>query len=101
MSEIGKPAKAALPAIETVIRDRDVPGLHHVVEAKYLIDGDAGYAIKHLVPLLDTEGGSELRRGEPGDRQNGAGREGRPSSVDSGNAEAQGKGDLLRPDRPR
>ena len=57
LGEIGKPAKAALPAIETVIRERDVPRLQDVVEAKYLIDRDAGYAIKHLVPLLDTKEG--------------------------------------------
>jgi HEAT repeat protein len=57
LGEIGKPAKAALPAIEAVIRDRDLPGLHHIIEAKYQIDGDAAFAIKHLVPLLDTEEG--------------------------------------------
>ena len=57
LGEIGKPAKAALPAIEAAIRDRDVPALHHTIEAKYHIDGDAAFAIKHLVPLLDTKAG--------------------------------------------
>lgn len=57
LGEIGRPAKAAVPAIEAAIRDGDLPGLHHVIEAKYLIDGDAAFAVEHLVPLLDTKDG--------------------------------------------
>ena len=55
LGKIGRPAKAAVPAIEAVIRARELPGLHHVVEAKYQIDGDAAFAIKHLVPMLDAK----------------------------------------------
>lgn len=57
LGEIGKPAKAAIPVIEAAIRDWNLPGLHHVIEAKYRIDGDAAVAVKHLVPLLDTKEG--------------------------------------------
>lgn len=57
LGKIGKPAKAAVPALEAAIRDRDVWTLHHVIEAKYRIDGDAAFAIEHLVPLLDTKEG--------------------------------------------
>jgi HEAT repeat protein len=57
LGDIGKPAKAALPALEAAIHDRDVMAPHHVIEAKYRIDGDAAFAVKHLVPLLDTKEG--------------------------------------------
>jgi hypothetical protein len=57
LGEIGTPALAAVPAIEAAIRDRDIPGPHFVIEAKYRIDGDAAFATKRLVPLLDTKEG--------------------------------------------
>lgn len=57
LGEIGRPAKEAVLVIEAAIREGDLPGLHHIIEAKYLIDGDAAFAVKHLSPLLDTKDG--------------------------------------------
>ena len=53
----GEPSAGSMNATEAALRDRDLPGLHHIIEAKYHIDGDAAFATKHLVPLLDTTEG--------------------------------------------
>jgi HEAT repeat protein len=57
LMKIGPAAKPALPALTKSMRDtRDVE-YADLVEAKYRIDGDAAYAVRELVPLLDTPEG--------------------------------------------
>jgi HEAT repeat protein len=54
---IGPPAKDALPALTKALGNRKYKYFHTIVEAKWRIDGDANYALKELIPLLETKDG--------------------------------------------
>jgi hypothetical protein len=55
--QIGPAAKAALPAIRRRLATEDLAARCAALEAKWRIDGDAAYALEHLIPLLDRESG--------------------------------------------
>jgi HEAT repeat protein len=59
LAAIGPPAKGALPAVNKALRDREDKQFHLLLEAKWRIDGDAAYAVRELVPLLDTKQGRQ------------------------------------------
>src|SRR5262249_52728249 len=57
LGNIGPAAKEALPALTEALRDRNYKHFHALVGAKWRIDGDAVYALKELIPLLQTKDG--------------------------------------------
>ena len=82
--------------IEAAIRDGDLPGLHHIIEANTSSMGTRRSRSSTWCRYW-TRKRAELRWREPGHREDGAGCEGRSSRVGRGDAEVQGEGGLLRP----
>lgn len=57
LGNIGPEAKESLPAITRAMKNRKYKHFPEMVRAKWRIDGDAAYAVKELIPLLETKDG--------------------------------------------
>jgi HEAT repeat protein len=59
LGDIGPAAKPAVPLLAKAIGKRDREETAHIVRAKWRIDGDSAFALRELIPLLETPAGRQ------------------------------------------